>query len=666
MLVDVDHRRRALTVRDRSLLVEAGAGSGKTALMAGRVALLLAEGVPPRSIAAITFTELAAAELADRVHRFVHELLEGDVDPALSPALPDGPDATQLEHLGRAAADLDHLTCTTIHGFARDLVQPYPVEADVDPGANVLDQGAATLAFEDAFDAWLVARLSGDRPDPDDVVVGLVMLEPTKHVTWLRELAELVRDHPEAHRPTTQPIGPALEAAIAAARACRDALPTFGFDPPADAVERATCWADLADRWFGHGGADGEPRSDVTHLLDVLRDRPAPVCTGSGSVAAYQLKGKWEGAAKAWGASKAAGSEASARAKALNEAAKEAFEALLAAAADHVLAKALQAVGEVRERYQTHKREAAQLDFDDLLATAVGLLRDHPAVRDSLAERYRHVLVDEFQDTDPIQAEIIWRLTGAPEDPQADWRTWPSRPGARFVVGDPKQSIYRFRRADVATYSALRTGIETATGGELLSISVNFRSRTGILELTNRTFATPLSAPDQPGYQSLSPFRGDSGVAVRPLTVTAPEGTDPTKTVAVGSARHAEAAAVADVCARLLAGEEDLLDHPITAGDIALLAPTGTELALYERALEDRGIAVVSQAGKGFYRRQEVQDLVALTRTLADVRDRAALGALLRGPLVGATDEALLDVAQALHEADARRAQRVHRAGPGS
>jgi ATP-dependent exoDNAse (exonuclease V) beta subunit len=476
-LVDIDHRRRALTVRDRSLLVEAGAGSGKTALMAGRVTLLLAEGVAPRSIAAITFTELAAAELADRVHRFVQELLDCVVDPALAPALPDGPDAAQLEHLRLAAADLDHLTCTTIHGFARDLVQPYPVEADVDPGATVLDAAASDLAFGDAFDAWLIARLSRDRPDPDDVVAELVMIEPTAQVKWLRELAELVRVHPRAHRPTPPSLVPALRTAIAAAHACASYIDEAPFAAPPEAIERATCWASLAERWFGRDGGEGEPRSDVAHVLRLMRDLPQPVCKSDGGVAAYQLKGKWEGAAKASGASKAAGSEAFDRARALQEAAKGAFEALLAAAADQVLSKALQAVAEVRERYGTHKREAAQLDFDDLLGTAVGLLRDHPSVRGSLAERYQHVLVDEFQDTDPIQAEIIWRVTGSPDDPTADWRTWPSRPGARFVVGDPKQSIYRFRRADVATYTALRTGIETATGGECLSISVNFRSR---------------------------------------------------------------------------------------------------------------------------------------------------------------------------------------------
>lgn len=650
-LVDLVHRRRALTERDRSLLVEAGAGSGKTALMAGRVALLLAEGVPPRQVAAITFTELAAAELADRVHRFVHELLEGEVDPALAPALPDGPSDAQRAHLRRAAADLDHLTCTTIHGFARDLVQPYPVEANVDPGATVLDAGAAALAFDDAFQGWLIERLSDERPDPDDVVAALVTHDPKKHVAWLKELAELVRDHPEAHHPGPADLAGTLRAAVAAARACRAAVEAAPFPAPPEAVERAQAWAALADRWVGD-----DPRglrTDVAHLLDVLDHKPEPVHTKGGTVAAYSMKGKWEQAAKAAGASKAAGSEAFDAAKARQEAAKDALTALRTAAADQVLARALQAVAEVRKRYQAHKRAAAQLDFDDLLGTAVGLLREHPTVREALAERYRHVLVDEFQDTDPVQAEIVWRLTGAPADPDADWRTWTSRPGARFVVGDPKQSIYRFRRADVATYAALRDAVDADPDGEQLSISVNFRSRRGILDWTNRTFAAPLSAEDQPGYPPLAAFRDVPGVAVRPLTVAAPAGVDTAGKVAVGAARLAEAAAVADLCARLIAGEEDLLERPVAAGDIALLAPTGTELALYERALEERGVAVVSQAGKGFYRRQEVQDLVALARALADPRDRAALGALLRGPLVGATDESLLEVAEALHAADA-------------
>ncbi|TVR97255.1 MAG: ATP-dependent endonuclease, partial [Trueperaceae bacterium] len=161
-LVDHDARVHALATFDRNLLVEAGAGSGKTALLAGRIALLLASGVAPANVAAITFTELAAAELAERVQRFVHQLLADEVDVALRPALPDGLTPEQREHLTAAAERLDDLTCTTIHGFAHDLIRPYPSEADVDPGARVLDPEAAELLRADVFRDWLHTRLGAD------------------------------------------------------------------------------------------------------------------------------------------------------------------------------------------------------------------------------------------------------------------------------------------------------------------------------------------------------------------------------------------------------------------------------------------------------------------------------------------------------------------------
>ncbi|HLR46277.1 MAG TPA: UvrD-helicase domain-containing protein, partial [Deinococcales bacterium] len=129
---DQEARRVALTDRQHGLLVEAGAGSGKTAILAGRVALLIADGVEPRSIAAITFTELAAAELASRAAHYVHELVQGRVPVTIAAAFPAGvPSAEQQDRLRAALDTLDELTCTTIHGFARELLRPYPVEADI-------------------------------------------------------------------------------------------------------------------------------------------------------------------------------------------------------------------------------------------------------------------------------------------------------------------------------------------------------------------------------------------------------------------------------------------------------------------------------------------------------------------------------------------------------
>ncbi len=140
--------------------MEAGAGSGKTAILAGRVALLLAEGVAPRNVAAITFTELAAAEMASRVHEYVDDLTRGVVARPLRPAFGEsGPTDEQQQNLTVALEALDELTSTTIHGFARELALPYPVEAGVDPGATVLDAAEADLLFGDVFDSWLRRRL---------------------------------------------------------------------------------------------------------------------------------------------------------------------------------------------------------------------------------------------------------------------------------------------------------------------------------------------------------------------------------------------------------------------------------------------------------------------------------------------------------------------------
>ena len=139
-LADDNARRAALSVHDRSLLVEAGAGSGKTAVMAGRIAMMLAEGVAPKTIAAVTFTELAASELLIRVREFVDDLNAAKIPVELRIALPNGLSDAHRRNLAAAIAAIDEITCSTIHGFCQRLIKPYPVEADIDPGATVMDR----------------------------------------------------------------------------------------------------------------------------------------------------------------------------------------------------------------------------------------------------------------------------------------------------------------------------------------------------------------------------------------------------------------------------------------------------------------------------------------------------------------------------------------------
>ncbi|MEP6878609.1 MAG: UvrD-helicase domain-containing protein, partial [Nitrosospira sp.] len=193
LLADDDVRRTAIMVHDRSFLVEAGAGSGKTAIMAGRIAMLLAEGVAPKAIAAVTFTELAASELLFRVREFVRELALYRVPPQLHVALPVGLSEAQLRNITRAHFAIDEITCSTIHGFCQRLIKPYPVEADIDPGAIVMDRNQADLAFTEIGDAWLRQELASDN---GGLLAEMVLEDPNKTEELIKTiLGHLRRQH---------------------------------------------------------------------------------------------------------------------------------------------------------------------------------------------------------------------------------------------------------------------------------------------------------------------------------------------------------------------------------------------------------------------------------------------------------------------------------------
>ena len=183
VLKDDAARRDALSLHNRSILVEAGAGSGKTAVMAGRIALMLAEGVAPRTIAAVTFTELAASELLSRIRDFVVDLAADHIPPELAVALPDGLSPLQKENLAKASTVLDEITCTTIHGFCQCLIKPYPAEANIDPGAGVTDRNQADLIFQEITDAWLRERLSDEE---DGVLAEMVLYSPKKTIALVQ------------------------------------------------------------------------------------------------------------------------------------------------------------------------------------------------------------------------------------------------------------------------------------------------------------------------------------------------------------------------------------------------------------------------------------------------------------------------------------------------
>jgi exodeoxyribonuclease-5 len=644
-LTDDQARRAAILDHHRSILVEAGAGSGKTSVMAGRIAMMLANGITPKSIAAVTFTELAASELLSRVRAFVHALSAGTIPAELRLAIPNGLDAVQRQHISAAEALIDDITCSTIHGFCQRLILPYPVEADIDPGAAVMDRAQAELAFYEITDSWLREQLSGAE---GSLIAELVFYDPSRTVALIGDILSQLRKRRSLRAKPASPLPPLI------ADFQREAALFMQFIEQTKAQEPETTliakqFAEMSKSLQGLGG-----RSPA-ELVRLLTCEAHPgLCTQAGAFRSFAKAGKWRAAAKLAGLSKADGEVLKDLAAEHYQNCCTAWTTLLEATATTVLADLVDAVRPVLAEFRNYKRSAALLDFDDLIYAARDLLRDHDNVRRALAERFRHVLVDEFQDTDPLQTEIFWRLCGE-SGPDAAAEAWPAfliRPGALFLVGDPKQAIYRFRGADVQAYVSARTAFIAQDPASNLSISTNFRSRESILKYVNVRFEALLSAPAQPGFTPLNPFHFDRAEALHVAALDV--------AVVIQSAegqRDAEADAVAAMCARLI-GQDVVMNEttrelrPCRPGDIALLAPTGSDLWRYEEALERHNIPVATQAGKGLFRRQEIQDLIALTRVLADRRDTLALGALLRGPLAGLTEEELLDIIWSLRSAD--------------
>lgn len=640
-LADEKQRWRVLTDLDAVLLVEAAAGTGKTSLIAGRVAMLLANGRAPQHIAAITFTELAASELSLRIRSYVAILLTGEIPKVLSLALPQGLTAEQRANLVSAQQRLDEITTSTIHGFCQEMIRSYAIETGLDPGSRVIDESSADAMFESVFSAWMIDRLSS-RIHADDPVAVLSQDAPLIVVELIKKLADLKRTHPTAR---TMPVRLEHRGDI-------------------DFVEAVDGFA----RWFAT--SPGESRTalllDDLQILasfyaDCFKAKPSfrdlwrlahppqlgSMAAGNSNLSTYRCKTGWKNKCGA-----EAGERFNAAAERHVAKIDRLYRHLLGQIADGLVGMLSEALDDVITAYAGRKREAAGLDFDDLLLRAHDLVSKHEAVRIALGERYQHIFVDEFQDTDRIQAAIIF-LIAAKKRPKR-WQEAQLRPGGLFLVGDPKQAIYRFRGADIDAYNEARATIASQARDSVVEITANFRSQQAIIDHVNKCFQSVLQAAGQPGYVQLSPTLEDAGHGL-PCAATVSVDLPPRPSAAVQ--RDEEAAIVARICRRLIGAilvkRADGSKSLLMPGDIALLAPTGTELWRYERALEDVGLSVASQAGKTLLRQQEAQDVLALLRVLADPSDTLAFGAFMRGPMVGITDEELLDIAEAVHQASA-------------
>ena len=437
-----------------NLGVEAGAGTGKTTVLVERVTNALASGVATvDQLVVITFTEKAAAELSTRVR----DALERRLASA---------EGEEHERVEAAARDLYRCHIETIHSFAGSLLRERPVEAGIDPLFDVVDGLAGTLSFDAAYEAFQDELLSSRSSELDRALRRGFGLDE------IREATELINQY-RYLRPLNIPTHEDGELAthLAEFRRIADELGALlvrydpGDDAGAEIAEGIIEWTDQLQALGTEAEQEFEllyrPRAD-THLS--------------------------KGSKANWG-------EGKEQLKSLQQEYRDAHDAAKDGLRTDAMLSLLPRIEQFVDDYELQRRTAGEPDFDDLLFWAAELLRTNKPARDYFRRRYRVVLIDEFQDTDPVQAELALLLT-SDQEPNGDWRTLRPASGRLTVVGDPKQSIYRFRRADIAIYDQVRDG---ALKGAHEQISTNFRSNPQLLAALNAVFNTVLER--QPGVQ---------------------------------------------------------------------------------------------------------------------------------------------------------------------
>ncbi|MEB2285091.1 MAG: UvrD-helicase domain-containing protein [Myxococcales bacterium] len=625
-LADAPARARIATDLDTTLIVEAAAGTGKTtALVARMVAALAAGHGELRRMAAVTFTELAAGELKLR--------LRGGIERA---RLDAAADSAAARNLSRALEQLEEASIGTIHSFCSDLLRERPVEAGVDPLFEVAAADVAEDLFEQAFGRWFEEALK----DPPEGVRRILRRTPPRGGSVRDLLREAARDLAE-RRDFTAPWR-------TAAFAREDEIDALMVE--LEALGRHAAAGDRSDYFY-------QSLAEIDGFVQEVRRREAIWGRDYDGLEAELLQlpktvhWHWTGFVR--GPTAALKTELRAE--------RSRVQAHLAAFADAVgadLAPRLQA--ELRpaiDRYQALKRRAGRLDFNDLLLVARDLLRRDAGVRRDYQERFTHIFVDEFQDTDPLQAEILILLAAG--DPQeADWTRVQPKPGKLFIVGDPKQSIYRFRRADVALYEEVKRRL-VAAGAVLQHLTVSFRALPEIQAAVNAALAPRMAGAtaSQAAYVPLVPARAP--VATQPaivaLPVPAPYG-DYGKIVDWRIEQSLPDAAAAFVAWLVRESGWTVSDsggrrRPLEPRDVCMLfrrfkSFTTDVTHAYVRALEARHLPHVLVGGTGFHAREEIEALRNVLAAIERPDDELAVFATLRGPFFALGDGALL----AFHE----------------
>lgn len=631
---------QAISVHDRNLIVTAGAGSGKTRVLVERYLRLL-EANPDwqlTELVAITFTEKAAREMRDRVRQ--------ELERRLRDAPTEAEAHRWREHMGL----LDNARIGTIHSLCAQLLRANPEKVPVDPAFEVLDENEAALLKSDAVEQTLAAMVEGDQPASRlllDYSVTEVRKMLNEHVEKIQLLTDSLPADPQALLDTWTA---AREQAIARwvndLRRDQALWDNLNWSPPQGWEAVMATGDKLADVWrkvqaaadFLLAGDAEEVRAALPEVADAI-----------------VLRG---GSAKNWGLDdlgKAVLAKAKAALKHIRETVEEYTEAFPPPITeqDAEMAELLylwhEALRLTAQTYKTLKDERAVLDFDDLEQLTAELLRNPDAAARYAEGEFKHLMVDEFQDTNACQREIVEYLTGVRQ----------GSVGRLFVVGDPKQSIYAFRGADVSVFSSVQADLQ-ALGGVKLPLSQSFRTHARLVEVFNDLFSRLLvsredfEVPFGEPMRAVRPSQPFHATPVKILLLQPPEDAK----LSADDLRRWEAYEIARAIHEMVTApifDKAAGDYrPMTYGDVAVLFRSLKHAPLYEEVFKAVELPYVTLAGTGYYNRQEVWDILNLLRALHNPADNLALASVLRSPMFGVSDEGLF-VLRMLRDEQGRR-----------
>ncbi|MEO8553526.1 MAG: UvrD-helicase domain-containing protein, partial [Kofleriaceae bacterium] len=612
--VDAAARRAIREDLGATLVVEAAAGTGKTTEMIARIIAVICTGASRLAqIVAVTFTEKAAGEMKLR--------LRTELERARQAA--GGPERVRLE---AALGELEIARIGSIHSFCADLLRERPIEARIDPLFEVAAEDEAERLYAETFDRWLQTTLAS----PGDGVRRMLRRrDPTEALRRAGWALVDRRDFTGEWRRDPFDRDAAIDALL-------DELASFAAyaDRAEDPRDRLCQLCQKLDRW----------------LAELARREAVRARDHDGLEAELgEVKRWWEWKQNGGRSQYYAPDLLRADVVLRRDEVRAQLEAFLRDADADLAARLHEELGPLVRAYETRKAGAGRLDFLDLLAHTRDLLRDDPRVRREMQARFTHFFIDEFQDTDPLQVEILMLLCA--DDPAcSDPAHARVARGKLFVVGDPKQAIYRFRRADIALYEAVKQRL-VAGGAELLFLTTSFRSVPAIQSAINAAFEPVMRGAGQAAYVPLEPSRPElDRPALVALPVPRPYGMWGVTAKAIEeSYPDAAAAFVAELVHRsgwtvIERGGEAV---PIQPRHICLMfrrfQSYGRDLTRpYVRGLEARGIPHVLMGGRSFHEREEIAAARNALLAIEWPGDELSVYATLKGPFFAFHDEDLI------------------------